>query len=132
MPNFKRHVTTGAVVGGVGNLVWQLLKIYNSSNPPKDLLEALGRIDLVEAAAFAGLGAACAALPDILEPATNPNHRALFHSVTCGSAVAYGAFGKHSEEWSEEQRHATQMAALSYLSHLWLDSGTTKSLPLLC
>lgn len=132
MPNLKKHATVGAAVGGGMNLLWQLLKLYDSDDRPKGFLETLSRIDFLEVAAFAGIGAACAALPDIIEPADTPNHRALFHSVCCGGAVTYGAFGKHTEELEPKDRHALRVVALSYLSHLCLDGGTPKGLPLVC
>jgi membrane-bound metal-dependent hydrolase YbcI (DUF457 family) len=130
MPNFKKHITVGAAVGGGANLAWQLCKILDDPNRPKDFWELLGRIDFLQIAFFALGGAACAALPDIIEPATNPNHRAAFHSVAFAGVVSYGAFGKHTEELTPEQRHMTRVAALSYLSHLFLDAQTPKSLPL--
>jgi hypothetical protein len=43
--------------------------------------------------------------------------------------LTYGAFGKHSERWRDDDRHAIRVGALSYLSHLLLDAGTPKSLP---
>jgi hypothetical protein len=131
MPNAKKHAVAGAVVGGGLNLAWQLLNQLDSHDPPKDFWEALNRIDLLQVAAFAGAGAICASIPDLLEPANNPNHRAIFHSVCCGGAIMYGAFGKHTENLTPGDRHALRVAALSYLSHLWLDSDTPKSLPFL-
>lgn len=131
MPNAKKHAVAGAVVGGGLNLVWQLLNQLESPDPPKNLSEALSKIDLLQVAAFAGAGAICASLPDILEPADNPNHRAIFHSVCCGGAIAFGAFGKHTEDLEPSDRHALRVAALSYLSHLFLDGETPKGLPLI-
>jgi membrane-bound metal-dependent hydrolase YbcI (DUF457 family) len=129
MPNHKKHITVGATVGGAANLAWQLCKILDAPNRPKDFWELLSRIDFLQIAVFALGGAACAALPDIIEPATNPNHRAAFHSLACAGAVSYGAFGEHTNKLSPEKRHALQVAALSYLSHLFLDGQTPKSLP---
>jgi membrane-bound metal-dependent hydrolase YbcI (DUF457 family) len=131
MANFKKHATVGAAVGGGLNLLWQLNKISRSPDAPSGFWDTLRRIDFLEVAAFALLGTACASLPDILEPATNPNHRAFFHSAGCGGAVFYGAFGKHTERWSKEHRTTARTAALSFLSHLALDAGTPKGLPLL-
>jgi membrane-bound metal-dependent hydrolase YbcI (DUF457 family) len=132
MPNFTKHLTAGAAVGGGVNLLWQILKIYDSPTPPRDFWEALSLIDFGKVAAYAAVGAAVASIPDMLEPASHPNHRALFHSLTVGGAVTYGAFGKHSKAWSEEDRHVAHVAALSYLSHLFLDAHTPKGLPLVC
>lgn len=130
MPNLKKHVTVGAAVGGGANLAWQLCNIFESPNPPKGFWQTVERIDFLELALFALGGAAVAALPDVIEPADNPNHRAMFHSLACAGVLTYGAFGKHTHKMLPENRHALQVAALSYLSHLLLDSGTPKSLPL--
>lgn len=130
MANFKKHVTVGASVGAGVNLLWQISKILESSKSPTGLWDLLGRVDYLEIATFAAVGATCAALPDILEPATSPNHRALFHSLACGGAMTYGAFGKHTTAWDASKRFAVQTAALSYLSHLVLDGVTPKGLPL--
>jgi membrane-bound metal-dependent hydrolase YbcI (DUF457 family) len=95
MPNFKKHITVGAAVGGGANLAWQV-----------------------------------AALPDIIEPATNNlRHRAVFHSLACAGCVTYGAFGKHIKNLPPKNRHAVQVAAVSYLSHLLLDGNTPDGLP---
>ena len=130
MPNFKKHVTVGAGVGCGLNLAYQLFKLYTSDNPPKDFWEALSQVNFLEVGVFAAIGAGCAALPDLLEPATTPNHREAFHSLACGGLVGYGAFGKHTEDLTPDERHGLQVAALSYLSHLFLDSQTPRSLPL--
>jgi len=131
MPNLKQHVSIGAIVGGGLNLAWQLHKLYDSPESPHGFWEVVNRLDFLELAAFAAIGVLCAALPDMLEPATNPNHRALLHSVCCGGAVTYGAFGTHTEKWRPEDRMTVRTAALSYLSHLALDSGTPKGLPVI-
>lgn len=131
MPDFKKHATTGAVVGAGANLVWQLGKMYASTQPPAGFLEMVSRINLVEVGLFAVVGAAVASLPDILEPATSPNHRGIMHSLCCGGAVTYGAFGKHSEKWRPEDRITARIAALSYLSHLVLNSDTPMGIPVI-
>jgi membrane-bound metal-dependent hydrolase YbcI (DUF457 family) len=124
-------MTAGAVVCGGANLAWQLYKISNSPQPPQGFWETVSRINFFELGIFAAGGAVIAAWPDILEPAkNNPNHRDFFHSVVFGGAVLYGAVGKHSQKWHPDARFAAASIALSYLSHLYLDSGTTKGLPL--
>jgi hypothetical protein len=123
-------VTVGAAVGASLNLVWQLCRMFDSPDRPRGFLETLGRIDLLELAACGAIGAACGALPDILEPATDPNHRQLFHSLACGGVLTYGAFGRHTEKLLPNQRHALRVAAISYLSHLCLDGETPTGLPL--
>jgi len=130
MPNQNKHMAAGAVVAGTANIAWQLYNLYNSHNPPATIWDAFRQVDLVEAALFTAGGAVVATLPDLLEPATNPNHRAFFHSLTAGGAVAYGAFGRHTEDWNPEDKFAVAAAALSFLSHLYLDGFTPKGLPL--
>jgi hypothetical protein len=132
MAGWKKHMTVAASVAGGVNFLWQLLKVYKGGEPPRSFWAALARIDYLEVAAFSAGGAVLGALPDILEPATNPNHRALFHSLSCAGAVIYGAFGKHSDEWRPDDRFGARAIALSYLSHLYLDAGTRKGLPLIC
>src|SRR5882724_8032645 len=131
MANFKKHVVVGAAVAGGANLIYQLVRLYTSAQPPHTLGDALTQVKWGRVAAFAAAGGAIAVLPDLLEPAYHPNHRALFHSVCCGGALAYGAFGKHTERWHEDDRHAARVGALAYLSHLFLDAGTPKTLPLI-
>jgi membrane-bound metal-dependent hydrolase YbcI (DUF457 family) len=132
MPNIKKHATTGAIVGGGLNLAWQLSKVFGGKNPPQSFWGVVSRIDFLQVAAFGAIGAAAACLPDLIEPADSPNHRALFHSFCCGGAVTYGAFGEHTKDLESEDKHALQVVALSYLSHLCLDGCTPKGLPLIC
>lgn len=85
------------------------------------------------------LGGAAAALftnlPDILEPATSPNHRSIFHSVAF--AAFLGTCLHQLTEWqpqtdSEKIQKAVGILAVSaYLIHLALDFTTAKSLPLI-
>jgi membrane-bound metal-dependent hydrolase YbcI (DUF457 family) len=68
MANRKQHAILGATVGVGGYALYSCMKKEKLSWP-----ELLG----------AGLsGVVGAFLPDIIEPATSPNHRSFFHSVT--------------------------------------------------
>src|SRR4051812_32083731 len=55
MPNFTKHFTTGAAVGGAANLIWQIASIYDSPNPPKNFWELLDRINFGRVAAYAAI-----------------------------------------------------------------------------
>lgn len=74
-------------------------------------------------------------LPDILEPATAPNHRAFFHSIVFAALVGGGIHKVY--QWqpeSELERFLKGLALLTgsaYLIHLALDLTTKKGLPLL-
>jgi inner membrane protein len=81
------------------------------------------------------LAALATNLPDILEPATNPNHRQFFHSFVFAGAIGYGL--KMAHDWQPEDkleellRFGVLVAGYAYLTHLALDAMTAKSLPLL-
>ena len=74
-------------------------------------------------------------LPDILEPATSPNHRAFFHSLAFAGLLATGLHKLH--QWQPETELETfwrgvgLLVGSAYLIHLALDFTTRKSLPLL-
>ena len=80
-----------------------------------------------------GFAAFFASLPDLLEPATSPNHRQFFHSVAFAALLGYGLYKIY--EWHPEQRFEqflrdlTLIAGGAYLTHLIVDSLTTKSIP---
>lgn len=85
------------------------------------------------------LGSAAAAfftnLPDILEPATSPNHRAMFHSLAF--ATLLGTCLYQLNKWQTEteleslMKGVGMLAVSAYLIHLSLDFTTAKSLPLI-
>ncbi len=82
-----------------------------------------------------GLAAVFTKLPDVLEPAVNPNHRQFFHSVAF--ALLVGAGWKTLYDLKPETddgrfwRKVGMIAAGAYLCHLALDATTTRSLPLI-
>ena len=117
IPNSDTHMLIG---GGIGALCYLGYKWINHKKP-----SALGVI-----ASF-GLGGIGGLLPDILEPATNPNHRKLFHSVGTGALLGTGLVTNLRKEKKTENDLALIILLLSYLSHLAGDATTTKSLPLL-
>lgn len=73
-------------------------------------------------------------LPDILEPATSPNHRGKFHSLAF--AALLGTCLYQLNQWQTETelesllKGAGMLAVSAYLIHLALDFTTAKSLPL--
>lgn len=130
MPNFGRHFIAGAVLGGGANLACQVYSLHTSPEPPCGFAETMARVDLGEVALFSVGGGFVASIPDFLEPATSPNHRGIFHSLLCGLAVFYVAFGKPSKRMGLFNRFSLRALALSYLSHLFLDGLTPKGLPI--
>ncbi len=76
-----------------------------------------------------GLGAL---LPDLLEPADNPNHRKFFHSATCGflssKIISQILLDPNVKP---EVKELISFGYLGYLSHLAADFTTPKGPPLL-
>lgn len=74
-------------------------------------------------------------LPDVLEPATSPNHRAFFHSLAFAGLLATGLHKLN--QWQPETesdkfwKGLGMLAGSAYLIHLALDLTTRKSLPIL-
>lgn len=117
--NGKQHRQIGAVCGA-GYTVAKY-SFDKQDNPELDF--PLGEFIL-----NTGIGYLLGSLPDWIEPATNPNHRQFFHSLTAAVGVGYGAFGKHTETWSDEVKKLIQAIALAYISHLVADSSTAKGI----
>lgn len=80
-----------------------------------------------------GLGAAFGTLPDILEPASHPNHRQFFHGLVFAGALGYTGYKlykwKPEESWQEVMRMVGLIAIGAYLIHLAMDATTPKSIP---
>jgi len=113
---------THVIVGGTGGLVaYGLIKWFRNEEWTWD-----------GALAAIGCGAVIGICPDLLEPALHPNHRAAFHSLTLLAGIAYANKKVlESPSASKEAKISTAVASLAYASHLLLDAGTTKGLPLL-
>ena len=84
----------------------------------------------------AGLAAgAIGSLPDILEPAMNPNHRQFFHSWIVFGLIGYLTYKTY--KWEPKTngkkwlRLALLIAEVAYMVHLIMDATTKKSLPIL-
>ncbi len=81
-----------------------------------------------------GLAAATGRLPDIIEPATSPNHRQFFHSLTFAVGLGFGMYKLYEweteEDWQELLRFSGLVIGGSYLIHLLCDAGTPRGLPI--
>ena len=117
MPNKDEHTF---VSGLLGLACYLRYKDFTGTKP-----------SLLGAAASTGLGAVAGSLPDIIEPATSPRHRGLFHSTSVGVGLTY-LLRKvaRSETLSLEEKLGLTIFGLGYLSHLRLDSQTSQGLPL--
>jgi len=119
MPNAAAHKTTAGMVMASASL----------------LLTIDERHQVEQALASGGLAYLLGTLPDILEPATNPNHRRFFHSITFACGVGYGMYHLYEwqpeEEWKKWARFGLMVAGGATLVHLAMDSRTPKGLPMI-
>jgi membrane-bound metal-dependent hydrolase YbcI (DUF457 family) len=76
-------------------------------------------------------GGLFALAPDIIEPATNPNHRSTMHSISALVAGGYGATKGIQNSNSNELSELLIAAFAGYSSHLLADSTTPKGLPII-
>lgn len=74
-------------------------------------------------------GAATGILPDILEPAKNPNHRQFFHSILTLGLNSYLAGSVLQSNLDNEKKGILLATLGGYSSHLIIDSTSPKGLP---
>jgi membrane-bound metal-dependent hydrolase YbcI (DUF457 family) len=116
MASAKQHALIGAGIGVVGWFVYCKLV-----ERPLDLGQFLWA---------AAIGAVGGLLPDLLEPASHPNHRQFFHSYFAGALLihANGHISRNTQIPAAARR-ALHLASGGFLSHLLADAQTPKSLP---
>lgn len=119
--NGKQHRQIGAAAGAIYTVAKYF--IQKSKNPDT-------KFSWGELALNAGIGYAAGTIPDLLEPAIHSHHRKFFHSVAAGTAVTYGAFGKHTNSWNNAVKKPVQAAAVAYVSHLAADATTPRGIAL--
>ncbi|MFA4983177.1 MAG: metal-dependent hydrolase [Candidatus Micrarchaeia archaeon] len=117
MSDRTTHIALGFLFGTVGYCV--VKKLQNEE------------IDMGNAIGWGIVGAGVAVLPDIIEPATSPMHRAFAHSVmAAGTATCVTKMAWDSQELSGEQKAAIVSLFGAYMSHLLADSATPAGLPM--
>lgn len=114
MPNCFEHMLVSGLISAVRYS--QIMK------------EAGKEIDLTKVIGIGLLGAIAGILPDVLEPATNPNHRSICHSILAGAGVI-ALDSKINKDLDTEQKAMQSALFWAYGTHLILDAFTPKSLP---
>jgi len=122
MPNFKTHIDVEARIAVLANMVKQGIQI--AANPDYEF-------DLVEAVAWGGVGCVAGCAADIFEPAVHRIHRSTFHSLATLVLILYALHGKHSKEFTPDQRSYAGLFGYPYVSHLALDFLTKAGPPLI-
>lgn len=107
---------------GVATIANYIVQSERAIHDPKT------KFDVVENLTCAAIGAGVACLPDLLEPATSPNHRATCHSLLT-FALLGGMVDKLRAEGQGSSPFVT-LVLLPYLSHLGADALTPKCLPI--
>lgn len=81
---------------------------------------------------FLVAGGFMGALPDIIEPATSPNHRSFFHSIAllCAGGYLLYRFYVIKDITNQDIKIVITALCAAYGSHLVLDALTPMGLPL--
>lgn len=117
--NSDEHFLGGMVAGGI--LEWGNQSKINSNE-----------INFGKVFGASILGGFGGLIPDLLEPANNPNHREFFHSLVFGYLLLVGNQKIQSQEdIKPELKFLSNSISNGIFSHLGLDSTTSRSLPLI-
>lgn len=122
MPSFKQHAILG-VASGVGVYLIEYAK--KKSRDPDTVF------DITKLLLHASLGFSASIIPDILEPATNPNHRNFFHSITFLFLLFYLLNDQSKKDTLEDKTIFFINFVLGYSTHLFVDGTTPKGLPII-
>lgn len=119
MPNAVAHKAGAALAVGIAAAAGT----HNQSNT------------LEKSVAASALAYQLGTFPDLLEPATSPNHRQFFHSLAFLGLVGTGIYKLYRWETEDEMdklvRFVLLVAGGAYITHLLMDSSTPKGLPVL-
>ena len=118
--NTEEHLFVGGLIGLGGYVLFKL-----ANQKPLNFFEAV---------LFSIGGAIAGILPDLLEPATNPNHRSFFHSIISLSTITAGngaIWDSINQSLTDDQKAAISILSASYCSHLVTDGMTKKGLPII-
>jgi len=116
MPNSVDHVTCGACVGAAAYLTFCRMFQRNPT--------WLGLVGCTVAGSALALG------PDLLEPASDPNHRRFFHSLAMLAVLAIGDYKLMTNlTVGDEEKLGLLAASAGYASHLLMDGLSPRSLP---
>jgi inner membrane protein len=135
MPNGKTHIIAGTTCGAISSIAIHQYFYKEKPIEPGNVLIS------------AGAGAVVSRLPDTLEPALHPNHRAFFHSIAFGALLGLGvvqvtkiikeekdkrkAIGTERMSSTEAILILILIVIIVVLLHLAMDGFTKKGLPII-
>ena len=130
MPNKKIHIKVGAVVGATvasgASIMKELHRVETIPGYKFDFIK-VGLDTLMGGLAGGTFGA----LPDILEPASNPHHRQFFHSKVTGLILLRIMATVVNNNQGKISKPLTLAGGAGYISHLVLDAQTPMGLPII-
>jgi membrane-bound metal-dependent hydrolase YbcI (DUF457 family) len=130
MANFKKHLVTGAIIGTITAIVLYVIHYFKEQRRNSEY--RFGFWKFIQAIlAGCALGALSGIVSDKIEPATNPNHRGFFHSITFWFLLTLATYKTLIERNIDCLcKNLVVICFAGYSSHLILDIQTPKSLPL--
>ena len=130
MANFKKHLETGAIIGTITAILLYLVRYFKEHRRNPDYRFSFWKF-IQAILAGCALGALTGIVTDKIEPATNPNHRGFFHSITFWFALSVATYKLLFERDVDCLcKELVVIGFAGYSSHLMLDMQTPKSLPL--
>jgi membrane-bound metal-dependent hydrolase YbcI (DUF457 family) len=130
MANFKKHLAVGAIIGTAAGAGIYLTQYFQDKQENPETKFQWNNLIQLSIAGFA-MGAITGISADIFEPALNPNHRSFFHSYTIWILAGLMVYKVLSDNNDKIFKNLTMIGFAGYSSHLYLDSLTSKSLPLI-
>lgn len=131
MANFKKHLVTGAIIGTITAIVLYLVRYFKQQRRNSDYRFGLWKF-IQAVLAGCALGALTGIVADKIEPATNPNHRGFFHSITFWFLLTVATYKTLIERNIDSLcKNLVVIGFAGYSSHLMLNLQTSKSLPFL-
>lgn len=118
----KEHLNVGFLTGMIYSVAYLL-------NQPKEK-NGFDWIDFRNILIITGGSTFGSLLPDMIEPATNPNHRSIFHSVLFGSILTGNLIHNRNAKPDDILKMVINSISAGYLSHLVIDSTTPRGLPI--
>lgn len=122
MPSSEEHIELGIVYSITDSILQNIKPEDNSVDWRMVIADILIKVPL---------GAFVSILPDLIEPAKNPNHRSIFHSFAFAGLLIWLYFYLDNYEMDVKVKDILKFSIKQYIGHLGLDLTTPKGLPII-